>query len=112
MTPTNYDESKVQAYTLPPLLVAEDGSKVATAYDWVQKRRPQVLNTLKKELFGELPPRPETFTKEVVFEGNPIYKDKLIYVRWLTIEEWEAMQEDSSSEEGSSEEENSGNLFE
>ena len=46
------------------------------------------------------------FTKEVVFEGNPIYKDKLIYVRWLTIEEWEAMQEDSS------EEENSGNLFE
>ena len=53
-----------------------------------------------------------SFTKEVVFVGNPIYKDKLIYVRWLTIEEWEAMQEDSSSEEGSSEEENSGNLFE
>ena len=66
MTPTNYDESKVPAYTLPPLLIAEDGSKITTAFEWVQKRRPQILNTLKKELFGELPPRPETFTKEVV----------------------------------------------
>ena len=66
MTPTNYDESKVPAYTLPPLLIAKDGSEIKTAFDWVRKRRPESLQTLKDEVFGELPPRPDTFTKEVL----------------------------------------------
>ena len=66
MTPTNYDESKVPAYTLPPLLVSKDGSEIKTAFDWVRKRRPEILQTLKDEVFGELPPRPESFTKEVI----------------------------------------------
>ena len=66
MAETNYDESKVPAYTLPPLLKAKDGSEIKTAFDWVRKRRPEILQTLKDEVFGELPPRPDSFTKEVI----------------------------------------------
>ena len=66
MRETNYDESKVGDYTLPPLLKMNSGEEVTTAFQWVNKRRPEILNILKKELFGELPPRPESFTKEVV----------------------------------------------
>lgn len=66
MTETNYDESKVPAYSLPELLVANDGTKISTAFDWVRKRRAEVLDTLKKEMFGERPPMPETFTTEVI----------------------------------------------
>ena len=66
MTETNYDESKVPVYTLPPLLTAKDGSEIKTAFDWVRKRRPEILQTFKDEIFGELPPRPDSFTKEVI----------------------------------------------
>ena len=66
MTETNYDESKVPAYTLPPLLTAKDGSEIKTAFEWVRKRRPEILQTFKDEVFGELPPRPDSFTKEVI----------------------------------------------
>ena len=66
MTETNYDETKVPSYTLPPLLTTENGMAVETAFDWVNRRRPEILRTLQTELFGKLPPRPETCGIEVI----------------------------------------------
>ncbi len=54
---TNYDESKVPAYTLPPLLVAQDGSHVRTPADWT-KRRTEILALLEDQMFGKAPGRP------------------------------------------------------
>ena len=66
MIETNYDETKVPAYTLPPLLKSQDGTEIKTAFDWVRKRRPEILQTLKNEVFGELPPRPDFISKEII----------------------------------------------
>jgi hypothetical protein len=40
---TNLDESKVPRYTLPALLVMQDGTPVRTAGDWTTRRRPEIL---------------------------------------------------------------------
>lgn len=54
----NYDESKVPEYTLPDPLVMVDGSLVKTVEDWEMKRRPEVLELFKKEMYGRAPGRP------------------------------------------------------
>lgn len=60
----NYDESKVPNYTLPDLMVLENGGKVTSTQEWIEKRRPEILN-----LFSE-----------VVYGKNPGLPDKLEYV--------------------------------
>ena len=59
----NYDESKMPAYTLPDPLVCEDGSPVKTAADWKNKRRPELLALIEREMFGKAPPRPPLLFK-------------------------------------------------
>jgi hypothetical protein len=54
---TNYDETKVPSYTLPPLLVAKAGSTVRTAADWT-KRRAEIRALLEDQMFGTAPARP------------------------------------------------------
>ena len=55
----NYDEAKVPEYTLPDPLVMVDGSLVKTVKDWEMKRRPEVLELFKKEMYGRAPGRPK-----------------------------------------------------
>ena len=54
----NYDEAKVPEHTLPDPLVMVDGSPVKTVKDWEMKRRPEVLELFKKEMYGRAPGRP------------------------------------------------------
>lgn len=51
----NYDESKIPAYTLPELLVAEDGTEIADAEAWETKRRPEVLAMFEEHVYGKTP---------------------------------------------------------
>ncbi|MCA9061767.1 MAG: acetylxylan esterase [Planctomycetaceae bacterium] len=51
----NYDESKVPQFALPELLVCSDGTKVTTADEWVQKRRPEILHLFEEHVFGQIP---------------------------------------------------------
>jgi hypothetical protein len=52
---TNYDESKVGDYTLPDPLVGNDGSRVTNAETWFAKRRPEILEAYRAEIFGRSP---------------------------------------------------------
>jgi hypothetical protein len=52
---TNYDEAKVGAYTLPDPLVCRDGSQVTNAETWFTKRRPEILEAYRSEIFGRTP---------------------------------------------------------
>ncbi len=52
---TNYDESKVGDYTLPDPLVATDGTRVTNAETWFAKRRPEILEAYRNEIFGRSP---------------------------------------------------------
>jgi len=51
----NYDEAKIPAYTLPPLLVCNDGSAVANSEQWSKKRRAEVLDLYRDYEFGHTP---------------------------------------------------------
>ncbi len=50
----NYDEAKVPAYTLPPLMTAGDGTTVRTAAAW-EKRREEIRSLLETRMFGRAP---------------------------------------------------------
>ena len=61
----NYDEAKIGPITLPPLLTAADGSKIATAADWTAKRRPEVIELFRKNVYGHTPALPDDIKFEV-----------------------------------------------
>ena len=51
----NYAEKKVPVYTLPDPLVASDGSKIATADDWNQTRRSELIELFRSHVYGRRP---------------------------------------------------------
>ena len=51
----NYDESKVPAYTLPEVLVTQNGQKVSTVKDWETRRRPEILALFSEHVYGKTP---------------------------------------------------------
>ena len=54
----NYDETLVPVYTLPDVLKLKNGEKVTTARQWMQKRRPELLELFAQEMFGKAPAHP------------------------------------------------------
>ena len=63
--PTNYDESKVPQYKLPDPLVLLSGEKVTDAKTWVSKRRPEILDLFKTQMFGTLPAVPRAMSFQI-----------------------------------------------
>lgn len=61
----NYDEAKAGDHPLPPLLVAQDGSPVKTAEQWTGKRRAEVLELFRANVYGRTPAMPDDVTFEV-----------------------------------------------
>jgi hypothetical protein len=57
--PPNYDESKVGTYTLPDPLIANDGSPVTDAQTWQTKRRAELLELFRSQVFGRSPTPPK-----------------------------------------------------
>ncbi len=54
----NYDESKVQPYTLPDPLLSAGGTRVSTPRDWNTKRRKEILRLFETEVYGKTPEGP------------------------------------------------------
>ncbi len=52
---TNYDEAKVGHYTLPDPLICNDRSPVTNAETWLAKRRPEILELYRENIFGHSP---------------------------------------------------------
>jgi len=51
----NFDEGAVPAYSLPDPLRFEDGSAVADARDWTERRRPELLELFRRHVYGRAP---------------------------------------------------------
>jgi dienelactone hydrolase len=62
---SNYLESKVPAWTLPALLNFADGTAISTPADWT-RRRAELLDIYRSEVFGISPPRPEDLRFQVI----------------------------------------------
>jgi hypothetical protein len=52
---TNYDEDQVGRYTLPDPFVCNDGTRATNAETWFAKRRPEILESYRSEIFGRSP---------------------------------------------------------
>ncbi|MGB8261959.1 MAG: hypothetical protein WCE75_16485, partial [Terracidiphilus sp.] len=64
---TNYDEAKANVYPgLPDALKLRNGQPVATAADWWQKRRPEIVDDFEREILGRAPASLPKVTWEVV----------------------------------------------
>ena len=55
---TNYDESKVPDYTLPPVLETVSGREVPDVDTWVESRQPEILQLFKDHVYGNIPSAP------------------------------------------------------
>ncbi len=67
----NYDETKVPAYTLPDPLLCADGTRVKSAAEWKDKRRPELLRMFAEWEYGRNPEKQVAIAKTVVREVNP-----------------------------------------
>ena len=81
----NYDEAKANPYPkLPEVLVLKNGTKVTTAKDWWNKRRPEIVEDFDREIYGRMPANTPAVRWEVIsvkdtMNGTfPIREKKLI----------------------------------
>ena len=63
---TNYDEANVPDYTLPDSLTLADGTKVADATVWTERRRLEILNLFEEHVYGRTPGKRTETRFEVV----------------------------------------------
>ena len=66
----NYDEEKIPSYQLPDLLKLSNGDRVEDVDDWEQKRRPEILQLFKDEVYGSKPNIDLAPTSIEVLENN------------------------------------------
>lgn len=52
---TIYDEEKVPQYTLPEILVTQNGRKIRNLKQWEKIRNPEILRLFQQEVFGKIP---------------------------------------------------------
>ena len=60
------DEKLVPAYTLPSALDLPGNTRIRNAGEWSNKRRQEVLELFKNEMYGQIPPRPDHLEFEVL----------------------------------------------
>lgn len=88
-----YDEADVPRYTLPEILVTENGDAVANFREWNQVRRPEILALFSTEMYGQLPDLEYTidFTEKVLtdhyLDSTAIMKEVIGKVRTANGEE-------------------------
>jgi hypothetical protein len=63
----NYDEAKVKPYpALPDVMVTNAGTRVTSAKDWWNVRRPEIVEIFDREIYGRTPKDLPTVAWEVV----------------------------------------------
>lgn len=60
------DEARVPEYKLPSPLVFSDGREVKNAFEWCNKRRPEILALFQREMYGAMPGRPDVMRFELL----------------------------------------------
>lgn len=81
----NYDEAKVPNYVLPDPLISEDGNRVTSADQWSSKRRSEILELFRREVYGRLPTK-DAALRVVVTEQNEPALDGLALRKQVTIQ--------------------------
>ena len=72
----NYDESQVPSYSLPDLLITNDGAKVANRRQWERIRRPEVVDLFTVHMFGRVPVNVDNNLRFKVLESGLILQGR------------------------------------
>ncbi|MCK4701418.1 MAG: acetylxylan esterase, partial [Bacteroidales bacterium] len=48
------EEEKVPFYTLPEILLSGEGKKIDNSYEWLQIRRPEILDMFRHQVYGKV----------------------------------------------------------
>ncbi len=81
----NTDESKVPPCEIPSPLKTADGGTIRNAFEWMNFRRPELLNLFRDEMYGWMPPRPDRMYFETIsenwnaFDGTAIRREIRIH---------------------------------
>ena len=81
----NYDESKVPQYTLPDPLAMASGESVKDAQTWNRRRRPEILELFRTQVYGRSPGKPAGMTfkefdrDETALDGRAIRKQITVH---------------------------------
>ena len=67
-TCVNYEQDEIPDYQTPDPLVFSDGRKVKNKMQWPERRK-EILDIFQKEMYGQMPPKPEAVVTEVFDEG-------------------------------------------
>ncbi len=80
----NYDEAKIEPYTLEDPLVFMDRRKVNTPKEWEERRR-EILEVFAREMLGEEPPKPDVLITELHGEKESCdgYAIRRMYRMWF-----------------------------
>lgn len=67
----NYDEAKANPYpVLPDPLILENGRRVTSARTWWKKRRPEIMESFDREVYGRVPSATPAVSWEVTSVTN------------------------------------------
>src|SRR6266487_4831409 len=66
----NYDESKIPAYTLPELLVTDDGQMIHNSKEWENIQRPAILKKFTENVYGKVPGKPKDIHYKTTYVNN------------------------------------------
>src|SRR4029079_3436126 len=81
----NYDESKIPPYTLPELLVTDDGKVIHNSKEWENIQRPAILKKFTENMYGRVPGKPKdihyktTYVNNNALDGKATRKEITIY---------------------------------
>ncbi|GLR18259.1 glucuronyl esterase domain-containing protein [Portibacter lacus] len=66
----NYDEKAIKPYVLPELLVLSNGQEVKSVEEWEHKRREEIFDLFKSEVYGRIPDLDLKPTSEEIIEQS------------------------------------------
>lgn len=67
---TNYEENKVPEFTVPDLLTTFAGENISSSSDWVEKRRPELLEFFENKVYGKAPGKLDDVTFKLLEESD------------------------------------------
>ena len=79
----NSTEEKVNKYILPDPLVLKNGQKINNTKEWLEKRRPEIVEDFESEIYGRLPKNIPSVSWKVIsvkdtMIGNQAIKEKTL----------------------------------
>jgi hypothetical protein len=73
---SNYDESRVPAYTLPDVLKTRDNKTINSKKAWEKNRRPEIVALFEDHIYGQVPKSFEDIRFSVLSEDKYIMNGK------------------------------------